>query len=798
MSIFQDIRFAQRQLLARPGFTLVVVITFALGIGATTAIFSLINSIMLKPLPYSEPQQLVHVFEQRPDGGNNTVSGGAYKDWAAHSNSFQELAIYEYARMNLTGSGEPQRIEGLRVSANYLSVLGVQPLFGRGFVAGDDTPAGNNRTVLLTHELWQRQFAGGRQIVGKHVVLDDMSHAVIGVLPPGALMQDETFLVPAVIDGEPGAWTRSGHWRNVIGRLQPNVTPGQAQAELRAIKQRMTSDYPSFKRNWSIAVVPTQDVYAAAIKPTLLVLFATVICVLLIACSNVSNLMLVRGSERGREMSLRSALGASTGRLLRQLLVESVLLALLGCAAGLLLAIAGIRLLSTALVNMLPYVLPHALHPQLDGSVLAFSILLAVTCGLLFGLLPAVRAARSNPASALKENERGSQGAARKRSQFVLLATQFAFTLVLLIGAGLMLRSFALLLEVEAGFQPRQALAFDVSLPAARYPDSTSRTRVVDGLLERIETLPGVDAVGVTSYAPLSNRGATEFISRADQAESSDYVAGYEAVAGDYLAALGVDLLRGRFIESYDNRKGAPRTLIINERIASDLFPRDDPLGKELRLLGNTWQIVGVVGSVRHQAMHVEPAPRVYSAYRHSSFTTSMVLRATIPPSQLMQSLRVAIDEIDSELPVASLRTLEDAVHDSMSFHRTTLLLLGLFALLATTIACVGIHGVTTYVMRQRERELGIRAALGAGRRDLGRLVMYAGLGPSLLGAALGMLAAFILARYLESLLFVVDSRDPLVFAVALAILLAIAVIAILVPAWRAAHVEPMQALRQE
>lgn len=799
MDIVQDVRFAWRQLLARPGFTAAVVATFALGIGATTAIFSLVSSVMLQPLPYPEPERLVHVFEQRPDGGVNTVSGGAFMDWQQHSASFEHIAIHENARMNLTGGNAPQRLSGLRVSVPFLAVHGIHPVLGRDFAAGEDSPGGNNQVVLLTHRFWQEHFGGSREAIGKKLILDDQPYTVIGVLPPRALLQEDAeFLVPIVINGEPSTWTREGHWRTVTGRLAAGVTLAQAQAELRAIKERLNSQYAGFKQAWSVVLMPVQAVYASGISTTLFVLLATVLCVLLIACANVSNLMLVRGSERAREMSVRRALGASTARIVRQVLVESVLLALAGCAAGLVVAALGVQLLGNALNGMLPYVMPDALRPELDTGVLLFSIGLATACGLLFGLLPAFRAARSSPANSLKEGGRGSQGVEKRRSQAALLASQFAFTLVLLVGAGLMLRSFAGLLQAEPGFRPQQALAFDLSLPESRYPDSASRARAAERIVERIEGLPGVEAAGVTSYVPLSNRGATEFLSRMDQPFSAEYVVGYEAVSGDYPGALGLDLVQGRFLNERDNREGAPRVLVINERVARDLYPNENPVGQHLRFFDEDWEIVGVVESVRHQAMHLEPAPRIYSAHIRSSWSTSVVVRTAIPPDPLREAIRQAVLDVDPELPVANVRTLEHAVGESLARHRVTLILLAIFAVLAVAIACVGAYSVMAYTIRQRERELGIRSALGATRGDIVRLVLQGGLKPAALGALAGLLAAALLARYLESLLFEVPSHDPLVFGAALVSLGAIASLAVLVPARRAASLEPMDALRDE
>lgn len=790
-----DIRFALRQLCKSPGFTGMAVLAFALGIGATTAVFSMINSVLIEPLPYPEPGRLVRVFEKTPDGDLNAVSGGAFKDWKQHSSSFEYLAVYEDARMNLTGAGIPERVSGLSVSSGFLSALGVSPLIGRDFADDEDTVGGNNQVVMLTHRHWLERYGRDRGAIGKVVLLDQVPHTIIGVLPPQALLDDgPLYLVPNVIDGDPASWTREGHWRAVIGRLQPGVAMSEALAELRTIKERLNAGYPSFKEEWSVDLVPVREIYAGSIRPTLFLLFGTAAFVLLIACTNVSNLLLARANNRSREMAVRAALGASSTRIVRQVLVECVLLALLGCTAGLVLAVFGIQLLSGLTADMLP----HALQPELHYNVLVFSFVVACGCGILFGILPALRASKPNLTGAMKEGERGAVSGEKKRAQSALLGTQFAFTLVLLIGAGLLLRSFVLLLEADPGFTPESTLAFDLSIPETKYSDTESRLRLVDDLTARIAVLPGVDSVGVTSFVPLSNHDATEMLSRADRPFSDDYHVGFEAVSGDYLQAVGMELLQGRFISAADNRTDAPRVLVINSRVARDLYPEGNPVGQRLRLFDEFWEVVGVVAPVRHRAMHIDPAPRVYSAHAYAMWSTSMIVRTSVPPTGLVHSVTQAVREVDADQPIANVRTLEEAVRHSMANQRAILILLGLFALVAIALACVGIYGAISYTIGLREREYGIRSALGASRRDITRLVMKAGLKPSMAGMSAGLLAAFGLARFLESLLFEVEARDPLVFLSAILFLALVAALSILIPARRAARVEPIQALRQE
>ncbi|RFF30221.1 ABC transporter permease [Wenzhouxiangella sediminis] len=790
-----DIRQAFRQLVSRPGFTAIVVVTFALGIGATTAIFSMVNSALIASLPYSQPDQLVRVFEQRPDGGRNTVSGGAFKDWREFNTTFESLAVFDNARMNLTGAGTPERLAGLYVSSEFLSVLRVQPAIGRDFSPDADTAGGSNQVVILTHRFWQQRFSGNEDAIGQAMLLDQTPYTIIGVLPPGALLHDEAnFLVPMVITDDPDLWGREGHWRDVIGRIRPDVTIDQAQSDLRTIKQRLGAEYPSFKQDWSVILFTAQEIHTGNVRMTMFILFGTALFVLLIACANVTNLFLARGASRAREMAVRSALGASTSRIVRQWLVESILIALLGCAAGLFVAVFAIKLLT----QMVADALPQVLQPHLDTGVLVFSVILACGCGVLSGILPALRASRCNLSGSLREGERGSVGRDRRRSQSALLFSQFALTLVLLIGAGLLLRSFTLLSEVDPGFEPRQSFAFDLSLPEAKYPDPESRLRIVDELITRIETIPGVEYAGVTSYVPLSNRGATEYLSRADRPFSSDYVVGYEAVDRDYFAALGVELMRGRLITDAENRVGAPRVLMINSRVARDLYPDENPIGKQLRFFDRPWEIVGVVEPVRHTAVHIEPPPRIYSAHVHSPWSTSIVVRTALPPTGLIETVRQTVLDVDPDQPIANVRTMEQAVGESLSRHRTVLILLGSFAGVAIVLACVGIYGVMSYTMSQSQREFGIRTALGATSRDMVRMVITRGMKPALLGILTGAAIALLLTGLAESMLFEIHARDPLVFGVATAGLAIMATLSVWIPARRASRADPATTLRDE
>jgi predicted permease len=797
----QDLRYALRQLRRSPGFAAIAVITLALGIGANTAIFSVVNSVLIKPLPYPDPQRLVQIFETLPGSNRNSVSGGAFKDWREQSSTFAHLAVYEETRLNLTGSGTPERLSGLMVSSEFLSVLGITPAVGRDFAAGEDAVGGNNRVIVLTNQLWQGHFGGDPSVVGRSVSLDQIPYTIIGVLPPNALPQDEpTFLVPDVIDAAGTNWDRSGHWRQVIGRLLPGITAPQAEAELRGIRQRLASDYPSFKKNWSVAVVPMQEVYTGDTRPVLLMLLGTVALVLLIACANVSNLMLARGNARSREMAIRTALGAHSWRLVRQMLVESFLLAGVGCAVGLGFAVFGIQLLTSVFVGQLP----HVVRPELDVNVLLFSIAVAGGCGLLVGILPAWRTSNTNLNCTLKETERGSASGGKRRAQSFLVASEFAFTLMLLVGAGLLLRSFVVLLETNPGFNPKQTLAIDLSFPEVKYPKAEDRFRFIENLNARVAALPGVESEGATSALPLGDGGDTEFASRADEALRTDYLASCNFVSGDYLGAMGMPLLRGRAINESDNHTKGSRVLVVDETVARDLYPDPnvDPIGQYLRLKGDTWEIVGIVAPVRQFWLDRKPLPTVYGpqsfAGQLSPTTASIIIRTRQSSLALLDAVRKTVLDADPDQPIANVRTLEEAVHKSLGPRRTTLALLSLFAAVAISLACIGIYGVVSYAIGQRARELSIRAALGAQRGDILRLVLAGGMKPSIIGMVAGLAAAFGLARFLAGQLFEVKAHDPMVFLASASMLALVAVLSVYVPARRAARVDPMVALRYE
>lgn len=794
-ALLADIKYAVRRLANSPGFAIVAVLTLALGIGANTAIFSLINSILIESLPYPDSEQLVQVFETFPNAQRNAVAGGAFKDWYANQSKFSHLAVYEATERNLTGNGTPQRVSGLMVSSEFLSVLGIEPVMGRGFAAGEDAVGGNNHVMVLTHRFWEHRYGADPDMIGKSVALDQVPYTIVGVLGPRALLQDDAlYLIPDVIDGPGTFWGRAGHWRHVIGRMSPGVTVPAAEAELCGIKQRLNAEYPEFKRECGVNVVALQEVYAGDARPTLVVLLGTVALVLLIACANISNLLLARGNDRAREMAIRAALGAPSWRVVRQMLVESLLLALTGCLVGLLIAISGVKLLTGMITGMVP----QMLYPELDLNVLLFSVGVACLCGVLFGILPAWRASKPDVNNDLKETERGATSGSQRRSQSLMVVSEFAVTVVLLIGAGLFLLSFVRITRTDPGFNPRHTLAFDLSFPDAKYPQDADRLRFIKTLNERIAALPGVETAGSASSLPFSLRGRSELVSRADKPPRTDYVAACDFVSPEYFSAVGIQLLRGRHITDADNQAEAARVIIIDETVERDLYPNEDPIGRQMRFLGASWEIVGIAASVHQYLMDMAPRQQVYVPQVYSPTQTSIVIRTALPPLTLADAVRKTIFEVDRDQPMANIRTLEGDIHESLAVKRATLTLLGFFAVVAVSLACIGIYGVISYSIGQRARELCIRFALGARRRDIIRLVLRNGLRLSAIGIVIGLVLALALSRLVANLLYEVKPHDPLVFLGSACLLMIVAVLSIYIPARRAARANPMEALRYE
>ena len=794
-----DLKFAFRQLLKNPGFTAVAVLTLALGIGATTAIFSIVNGVLLNPLPYEQPGQLVHLWESRAQNPRNAVSGGAFLDWREHSTSFDGLSVVSGASANLTGTGEPERINGLRVCADYLRLLREQPQIGRGFLPEEDQLGGENKVVVLANGLWQRRFGGDTNLVGKTILLDGESSTVVGILRPNALAteNDPDFLVPIVLGSQGWHRSRSSHSLRVIGRLKPGVTPEMAQTELSSIKQRLESEYPSWKKDWSVSVVPMHEQVTRDMKPTLLMLLIAVGCLLLVACANVTNLLLSKAVARQREMAVRAALGASRGRMIRQVLTESLVLAALGGALGVLIAYGGVEIL----LGWSQGLLRRLVETHVDGRILAFTLLISLGTGVCFGLFPALQLSGPNLEPVLKEGGRGVVAGSRGRLQSGLIIAEVALALMLLTVAGLLARSFGKLMSVAPGFVSQNVLALDLSMPNAKFPDTPAKTAFVQKLVDRIAAVPGVETAGFTINMPMqgwSSDGPMQVVGRQNQPDPG-YGVRYDGVAGDYFKALGIPLLRGRTFSRADNSTNAPAVALCNEAVARKVFPGEDPIGKFIRLgSAREYEIVGLVGDVKQTRLDDQRADRLYLPHIFLGGNGSLIVRTRVAPASLAEPIRKALREVDADQPVSNVRTLEQDIARSVSARRYTLTLLGLFAGVAMGLAALGLYGVLAHAVALRRHEIGIRMALGAQRIDVLRVVLRQGMGLTLLGVAVGLAGALALTRVLRNHLYQVGPTDPITFAVVALLLIMVALLACLIPARRATKVDPMQALRTE
>ncbi len=791
-----DLKFAFRQLLKNPGFTAVAVLTLALGIGANTAIFSVVNTMLLKPLPYEQPGQLVQLFEAPTPGGQNPVSPGVFFDWREQGTSFDGFAAYNSVELNFTGAGEPERLNGVRMSANGLHVLRARPVLGRIF-APDEDQAGKEKVIVLTHHLWQRRFGGERDVVGRTVLLNDESYTIIGVLPAGFLpFESQEFVVPYVAQPY---WRnkRDGHWLRVMARLKPGVPIEQGTAELDAVVQRIKPLYPTWKQNWGVTVTPLQEQLVQGIKPALLVLLGAVGLVLLIACTNVANLLLAKASARQKEMAIRAALGASRVRIVQQLLTESVLLSLLGAGLGLLFAFWSVSGLRQVLGSMNA---ARAHEVTLDAGVLGLALVVSVMTGLAFGLAPALQASRPNLNHALKDAARGSAtGGNRLRSS--LIVGEVALALMLLVGAGLLLHSFSRLLNVSPGFNPQRALTMQLSLSDQKYPDNPRRVAFYNRVAERVAALPGVEAAGLSQSLPLLGGAPDMFFRISGRANHREpgYLALFDYCTADYFRAMEIPLLRGRVFTEHEVATAA-RVAIINAAAAREFFPDEDPLGRQIGQNTNMWEIVGIVGDVRMRGLTRPLKPMLYRPQVPDDawHSATLVVRTHSSPLALAESVRRVIQEIDPAQPVTNVRTLDDVVDASVAERRLTVVLLGSFAAVALLLAAIGLYGVIAYVVTQRTREFGIRFALGARRRDVLQLVLSQGMKLVVIGLALGVVGAFSLTHLLTKLLYEIKPSDPLTFVGVSAVLLVVALFASWLPARRAAKVDPMEALRTE
>jgi putative ABC transport system permease protein len=800
-TLWRDLRYGVRMLLRRPGFTTVAVLTLALGIGANTTIFSFVNGILLRPLPYAEPERLALIEENALKRGVTSmgVSFPNFLDWRERNQVFEDVATYQTGNFSLTGAGEPEQFRGARISAGLLEILRVPPTLGRTFTAEEDRPE-QNTVVILGNGVWQNRFGGDSSIVGQQVVLNNRSHTVIGVMPPGFKFPEIAELwVPLALT--PQSWTRNDHGLGGVARLKAGVSFSHAQSEMDAIAQGIEAENPITNDGLGVRVTSMHERLSGDYSEALMVLLGTVGCVLLVACANVANLLLARATARKKEIAVRTALGASRGRMVRQLLTESLLLGAAGGTLGLVLAVWGLELL----LAMIPVDLPFWMNFDLDLRVLSFTLGISLLTGVIFGVVPALQASRADVNETLKEGGRSAGTATSHRARNLVVVAEVALSLVVLVAAGLMMQSFLRLRQVNSGVNPRNVLTLALSLPTAKY-GGDARAEFVRRLMESIRTLPGVDSAGATSGLPLG--GGTW--GRSLTVEGYPVLAVGQApmiqhnvITPDYFRALGIPILTGRDFNEADS-KDATRVTIVDERLAREYWPNESPLGKRVRFgppeNNEPWHtIVGVAGAVRHERLDTETRQSVYLPHLQNPVNgIALTVRSQANPTSLIGAVRSELRELDPNLPVTRVRTMEEVVSQSIWQPRLYTILLGLFAAVALLLACVGIYGVMSYSVAQRTHEIGIRMALGASSMDVLKLVISQGIKPALVGVAIGMAGAFGLTHLMSSLLFTVNPTDPVTFGLNAILLTSVATVACWLPARRATKVDPMIALRGE
>jgi len=811
-TLFQDIRYGIRMLAKSPGFTAVAVITLALGIGANTAIFSVVHAVLLKPLPYKDAGRLVIVWEQNPERGwhRNIVSAANFLDWRRQNDVFTQMAAIDPQRaFNLTGTGNPEEVWGERTTTNFFTLLGVRPFMGRNFLPEEDKPGGP-RVVILSYALWQRRYGGDANLVGKQISLNNESYRVVGVMPSGFYFPPfwrewaGELWVPGLDLSNP---VRTAHEYIAVARLKPGVSLAKAQAEMDTIAQRIVQQAPDDK-GWGVDLVGSREQAVGEIRRPLLVLFGAVGFVLLIACANVANLMLARSAGRDREIAVRTALGAGRGRLVRQFLTESVLLAFLGGTLGLVVAPWIIRVLAAVSGSSALGLWGSAdlADVRVNAGVLAFTLTVSLATGILAGLAPALSASTHNLNRSLKEGGRsGSEGVHHHRLRSLLVVSEFALALILLAGAGLMIRTLILLSRVDLGFNPRNVLTMRITLLGPRYQEQRAQAEFFTRLLERVKELPGVQWATVSRGLPVEGWDGWGFVTEDNPSpppnETPD--ANYQVVAPDYFRAMGIPLLVGRFFTEHDTQQSLP-VVIVNEELARKQWPGRDPIGRRLRVNepGKPWlTVAGVVGNVKTEWPDQEPRGEFYLPYTQYPWDLAprhFIVRTAMNPTTVAAAIQREVAALDKDQPVSDVRTLESVVGEAVGPQRFAMILLAAFAALALALASVGIYGVMAYSVSQRTHEIGIRMALGANRSNVLGMVFGQALGLALAGAGVGLAGALGLTRLLSSLLYGVRPSDPLTLALVTLALVGVSAFASYIPARRATMVDPIEALRYE
>jgi putative ABC transport system permease protein len=805
-TVLNDIRYGLRTLRKNPGFTAVAVLALALGIASTTAIFSVIDEVLLHPLPYPDSNHILNVSQADRVTGERAevVSPANYLDYVAQNQVFSEMAAARAWDAALTGGDHPERVRGLMTTASFFPLFRVNPLFGRWLLPDDGKP-GNEHVVVMSYNLWQRRFGADRNLVGQNITLNGEQYTVVGVMPPnyapgGSEDTREEFWVPSAFGvpvqplrpkEDPRPY-RDWNYLDCWARLKPGVTLQQARAQMDALALRLEQQYPDENKDRGVSLLRLQETLVGNLRPVLLLLLAAVSFVLLIGCANVANLLLARTTARAKEISIRTALGASRMRVIRQFLTESILLALMGGALGLLLAAWAVP----ALITLSPRAIRDFKHIGLNFEVLAFCLGVSTLSGVLFGLMPALQASSRNPNDSLKEGGRGSTEA-RRRTRAILVVAEVGLSLLLLIGAGLMLRSFAGLMKVDPGFETHSRLVFNIAKASS---DPDKQIDFYRQVVNRLQALPGVVSAGAVSRLPLSGGNSSRSFKIAGLDRYSE--ADVRVSTPDYFRAMGIPLIKGRLFTEGD-KKDAPLVAIVNQELARREFPGQDPIGQRINDFGPNRQmleIVGVVGNVRHLGLDTTPNPEIYQPVGQASWfsMTVVVASATSNPATLTSAVQNAVWSIDRNVPISDLRTMQDVVAKSVLRRRFTMLLLIIFAALALLLATIGLYGVMSYFVSQRTHEIGIRMALGAQKSDVLRLVVGEGMLMVGTGVLLGILAALALTRMISGLLFGVSATDPLTFVGFAALLVSVALIANFLPAKRATEVDPMVALRYE
>jgi putative ABC transport system permease protein len=802
----QDLRFAGRQLWKSPGFTLVAVATLALGIGATTAIFSVVDGVVLRPLPFAAPERLMRALFVGADGQKHgAFSVANFLDWRAASHTLADATPYHGGTLNLSGGGgEPERLQATWAGANFFKVLGIPPLAGRTFAPGEDG-AKAPRVAVISEKLWRRRFGADPGVLGRSLTLNGEPYTLVGILRRGVQLPSAAEVwVPFVFQPDDIA-SRGAVFFGAIARLAPGATRGQAESEAGVIGRRLAQQYPADNAGYfrSMTVVPLQEAMVGDVRKKLLLLLGAVGLVLLIACANVANLLLVRAAAREGEIAVRVALGAGRARIVRQLLTESLVLALAGGLAGLALAV----WITRALIALGPQGIPRLDQVGVDGATLLFALGLSLLTGFLFGLAPALQTSRTDLAGVIREGSRGSKGRAGTRARSTLVVVEMALAVVLLAGAGLLIRSFARLQEVDPGFQPARVTTFNLELPTSRYSDPKLR-QATAALLERLRALPGVDSVGAAVYGmPFSgNVNVLDFtvVGRPPRPVGHDDSMRVGTASPDYFKTLGIRVVRGRAFSPRD-RAGAPPVVVINETAVRQFFPGEEPLGRRIELgmkingVAQGGEVVGVISDFKQDSLEEKIEPQLFVPYDQLPMESlGVVVRSTADPRTVASAVQGTVRALDPDLPVYDLQPMTERVAGATSQSRFYMLLLGGFAAVALLLAAVGIYGVTAYGVRQRTQEIGIRMALGASRDRVLRMVVGQGMALALAGAAAGLAGALLATRGLHSLLYEISASDPPTFVAVPAVLLAVAALASYLPARRAALTEPQLALKGE